>query len=235
MHELSSGRRWRLPAGSGKIAMALGACLCAGQLLVASSVPAGSAAGLPAVAGRAPATSGSALSGRALELATADREPAAASRRSSRPVRQPAVRSRSDAGRTPAARPARGGTPTGATLAGPVAVRVIAEAARLSGRPYRFGAAGPSAFDCSGFTQYVFGRFGISLPHKANSQQRYGRAVNRSQAGPGDLIFFRNGSYAYHVGIYAGGGYMYDAPRPGRTVGKHRIWSGDYTVRRLIG
>jgi cell wall-associated NlpC family hydrolase len=51
---------------------------------------------------------------------------------------------------------------------------------------------------------------------------------------PGDLIFFRSGTHAYHAGIYAGGGYMYDAPRPGRTVGKHKIWSRNYVVRRLV-
>jgi cell wall-associated NlpC family hydrolase len=43
----------------------------------------------------------------------------------------------------------------------------------------------------------------------------------------------RSGSYGTHVGIYAGGGYMYDAPRPGVRVGKHKIWSTNYVVRRL--
>jgi peptidoglycan DL-endopeptidase CwlO len=72
------------------------------------------------------------------------------------------------------------------------------------------------------------------LPHKANAQQRYGKRIPRSQARPGDLIFFRSGSYAYHVAIYAGNGYMYDAPRPGKRVGKHKIWSRNYVVRRLV-
>jgi cell wall-associated NlpC family hydrolase len=236
VHEHSSGRRWRLPAGSGKIVMAVGACLCAGQLLVASSVSAESLTGLPGAATTPPPAAEPAVPGSALELAIASRQSAAASRRSSRPVHRSAVRSGSDAGRTTAARRStRDPAPTGPTVAGLTAARVVAEAARLSGRPYSFGAAGPSAFDCSGFTQYVFGKFGIGLPHKANSQQRYGRAVSRSQVRPGDLIFFRNGSYAYHVGIYAGGGYMYDAPRPGRTVGRHKIWTDAYTVRRLVG
>lgn len=113
--------------------------------------------------------------------------------------------------------------------------RVIAEARRHVGRPYVFGASGPRAFDCSGLTQYVYRRAaGKRLPHLANSQQRYGRAIPKSQARPGDLLVFRRGSHGYHVGIYAGGGYMYDAPRPGVRVGKHKIWSRSYVVRRIV-
>lgn len=114
------------------------------------------------------------------------------------------------------------------------AQRVVAEARKQVGKPYRYGAAGPNSYDCSGLTQYVYRKVGRNLPHKANSQQRYGRAIPRSAAKPGDLIFFRNGSYAYHVGIYAGGGYMYDAPRPGKNVTKRKIWSKNYVVRRLV-
>jgi cell wall-associated NlpC family hydrolase len=103
------------------------------------------------------------------------------------------------------------------------------------GRPYRWGAAGPRAFDCSGYTRYVFKKVvKRTLPHKANAQQRYGKAIAKSQARPGDLIFIRSGGYAYHVGIYAGNGYMYDAPRPGTKVGKHKIWSRNYVVRRIV-
>jgi hypothetical protein len=90
------------------------------------------------------------------------------------------------------------------------------------------------SFDCSGFTRYVYRKvIGVGLPHKADLQQRYGRPVDRSQARPGDLIVIRDGSYGHRVGIYAGQGYMYDAPRAGETIGKHRIWSSNYVVRRL--
>jgi cell wall-associated NlpC family hydrolase len=58
--------------------------------------------------------------------------------------------------------------------------------------------------------------------------------VPRSKALPGDLVFFKNGSYAYHVGIYAGNGYMYDSPRPGKKVAKRKIWTRSYTVRRVV-
>jgi cell wall-associated NlpC family hydrolase len=112
--------------------------------------------------------------------------------------------------------------------------RVMAEAAKLRGRPYVFGASGPRAFDCSGLTQYVYRKFGKRLPHNADAQQRRGKAVPKSQARPGDLIVFRSGGHGYHVGIYAGGGYMWDAPHAGARVGKRKIWSRDYVVRRIV-
>ena len=112
--------------------------------------------------------------------------------------------------------------------------RVLRIAAAQSGKPYAYGAAGPRAFDCSGFTQYVFKQVGVWMPHKANAQRSRGRAVSRSGARPGDLIIFLSGGYGYHVGIYAGGNYMYDSPRPGLRVGKHKIWSGNVVFRRIL-
>ncbi|MCW6011076.1 C40 family peptidase [Micromonospora sp. CPCC 205371] len=114
--------------------------------------------------------------------------------------------------------------------------KVLAEARKHVGKSYRYGASGPGSFDCSGYTMYVYrAAAGIKLPHKANSQQRYGKAVAKSSAQPGDLIVIRSGSYGYHVGVYAGGGYMYDSPKPGVKVGKHKIWTSSYVVRRLVG
>lgn len=74
--------------------------------------------------------------------------------------------------------------------------------------PYVYGGAGPAGFDCSGFTMYIYGQFGIRLPHGATDQMRYGTAVDRSQLQPGDLIFFHDDYYssstASHCGIYVG-------------------------------
>jgi peptidoglycan DL-endopeptidase CwlO len=112
--------------------------------------------------------------------------------------------------------------------------RVLAIAASLTGRPYSYGGAGPNAFDCSGFTQYVFRKVGISLPHQANAQKGRGVGVSRANARPGDLIIFLDGGYGYHVGIYAGGSYMYDSPRPGLRVGKHKIWTWNVVFRRVL-
>jgi cell wall-associated NlpC family hydrolase len=110
---------------------------------------------------------------------------------------------------------------------------VVAAAAAQTGKPYVYAAAGPNAFDCSGLVQYVLAQFGVSVPHNANSQMGYGTPVSFADAAPGDLIFFLDGGYAYHVGIYAGGGQMYDAPNESTPVGLHTIYSTDIAIRRL--
>lgn len=105
---------------------------------------------------------------------------------------------------------------------------VLRTAASLSGIYYRWGGTTTSGFDCSGFTSYVFRANGKSLPRTAAAQQRATRRVSSPQ--PGDLVFF--GSPAYHVGIYAGGGMMYDSPRTGRTTGLHKVWSAKVSYGR---
>lgn len=112
--------------------------------------------------------------------------------------------------------------------------RVVQEAARHAGAPYQWGAAGPSRFDCSGFTLYVYGRFGISLPH--NSGQQYSRTthISRSAMRVGDLLFFRSSSGSItHVAIYAGNGYMWAATHSGSYVKKQRIYTSSYSVGRV--
>lgn len=112
--------------------------------------------------------------------------------------------------------------------------RILAEAKKHRGKSYVFGASGPRHFDCSGYTMYVYKKaLGKKLPHKANAQQRYGRSIAKSKAMPGDLIVVRSGSYGTHAGVYAGGGYMWDSPHTGSSVGKHKIWSKSYVVKRL--
>jgi len=112
--------------------------------------------------------------------------------------------------------------------------KILAEARRHTGALYKYGAAGPYRFDCSGFTQYVYRRtVSKNLPHKADAQQRYGRAVSKGAKQIGDLIVFRSGSHGYHAAIYAGGSYMYDSPHTGARVGKHKIFSSNYVVRRM--
>jgi cell wall-associated NlpC family hydrolase len=120
------------------------------------------------------------------------------------------------------------------TTASGRAAQVIALAAAQSGKPYVYAAAGPGSFDCSGLTQYVFAQVGISLPHNADAQKSYGVGVSASAALPGDLVVFLDGSYGYHVGIYAGNGYMYDAPHSGTTVGLHQVYSSSVVFRRLV-
>jgi cell wall-associated NlpC family hydrolase len=113
--------------------------------------------------------------------------------------------------------------------------KVIAEARKHKGALYKFGAAGPKRFDCSGFTMYVYKKAtGKKLPHKANSQQKYGKAVAKKNKRIGDLIVIRSGSYGYHVGIYAGNNTFWDSPRSGKRVSQRKIFNSNYVVRRLV-
>jgi cell wall-associated NlpC family hydrolase len=114
------------------------------------------------------------------------------------------------------------------------AARVLAMAAALRGRPYQYGASGPSAFDCSGFTRYVFGHaLGRSLVHNAAAQYADSLKLARSAVRPGDLVFYTSGGWVYHVGIYAGGGLIWDAPHTGETVRLERIATSSWVAGRV--
>lgn len=106
---------------------------------------------------------------------------------------------------------------------------ILAVAASYAGTPYVYGGETPSGFDCSGYTQYVFKKVGISLPRTSSQQYAAVTHISSSSAEPGDLVFFLDGGGVYHVGIYAGGGMMWDAPKPGGVVSKRAIWSA--TIR----
>jgi cell wall-associated NlpC family hydrolase len=110
----------------------------------------------------------------------------------------------------------------------------IQEAARHNGQPYAYGASGPTRFDCSGFTRDVVSRFGKSLPHSSSAQYGYVRHIAKSSKQVGDILFFRTSSGSItHVGIYAGGSSMWDAPRSGDHVRKRAIYSSNYSVGRI--
>jgi cell wall-associated NlpC family hydrolase len=107
-------------------------------------------------------------------------------------------------------------------------------AAAASGAYYVHGGDGPSAFDCSGFTMYVFSKMGISLPHSSSAQRSMVQSVSSPQ--PGDLVFVYNGGGGSvgHVAIYAGGGYWWEASNPSMGVGKHRAWSSHVSYGRVL-
>jgi len=94
--------------------------------------------------------------------------------------------------------------------------KVISYAKQLLGKPYVWGAQGPSGFDCSGFTYYVFkNAAGITLPRTSSLQSNYGTYVSRSNLKPGDLVFFdtvgSNNGGVTHCGIYIGNGQLIHA------------------------
>lgn len=81
---------------------------------------------------------------------------------------------------------------------------LLKEANSHMGKRYRSGAKGPNAFDCSGFSSYVFRQFGYKLSPSSREQYTQGTAVDRKQLRAGDLVFFsgrRAGKTVGHVGI----------------------------------
>ncbi len=125
-------------------------------------------------------------------------------------------------------------TPAPAPVSSASAQAVLNYAYSFIGTPYVWGGTTPSGFDCSGFTQYVFKKFGVNLPRVSRSQGSYGTKIAYSDLQAGDLVFFGNGGIS-HVGIYIGGGNMVHSPRPGKTV---EISSMKYhtfiTARRVL-
>ncbi|MGW0085436.1 C40 family peptidase [Streptomyces sp. NPDC003393] len=102
--------------------------------------------------------------------------------------------------------------------------------------PYLWGGNGTAdqggRFDCSGLTKAAFESVGISLPRVANDQYNAGPHPRREELLPGDLVFFSDdlsdSRAIRHVGIYVGGGYMIDAPRPGAVIRFDPIDTPDY-------
>jgi cell wall-associated NlpC family hydrolase len=149
-------------------------------------------------------------------------------------------------GATPRPFPAPGGRPT-ARAAGPSDAEkrpeiggadtyaITGAALALRGAPYRNGGADPSGFDCSGFTQYVFGKYGVPLPRAVVDQFKVGQAVPPDRLAQGDLLFFSTVAPGpTHVAIALGGDEFVHAPS---TTGVVRVehLSASYWSQRFIG
>ncbi|MFD5339200.1 NlpC/P60 family protein [Streptomyces hawaiiensis] len=117
-----------------------------------------------------------------------------------------------------ASRSGRPGMPDlgGATAASGRGSAAVAAARSVLGRPYVWGANGPSGFDCSGLMQWSYAQAGVSLPRTSQAQRYAGRQVPLSEARPGDLVVYRGDSS--HVGMYMGNGQVIHAPYPGAPV-----------------
>jgi cell wall-associated NlpC family hydrolase len=112
-----------------------------------------------------------------------------------------------------------------AATAATAATNALKIAASKKGSPYRWGATGPRRFDCSGLTLYSFKKAGKRLPRTAAQQYNKTHHVSAKQRQPGDLVFFHSGRYVYHVGIYAGKGRIWHAPKSGDVVRLQKIWT----------
>ncbi|WP_329548957.1 C40 family peptidase [Streptomyces sp. NBC_01356] len=106
-----------------------------------------------------------------------------------------------------------------------LATKALQVAASKKGSPYKYGAAGPRRFDCSGLTLYSYKKAGKKLPRTAAAQYNKTNHVSASKRKAGDLVFFHSGRSVYHVGIYAGKGKIWHSPKTGEVVKLQKIWT----------
>jgi cell wall-associated NlpC family hydrolase len=114
-----------------------------------------------------------------------------------------------------------------------VGEQALQAAITREGDPYVWGAAGPSAFDCSGLVVWAYAQEGIALPHFTGDLWNSGVHVTRADLEPGDLVFFF--ADISHVGIYIGDGMMIDAPDFGQDVQVQPISLDPYVGAVRIG
>ncbi|MEU8716928.1 NlpC/P60 family protein [Streptomyces sp. NPDC048663] len=107
------------------------------------------------------------------------------------------------------------GSGGGGTKATGAAARAVDFAMAQIGKPYVWGAVGPSSYDCSGLTSTAWAAAGHPIPRTSQAQWQGLTRVSLASVQPGDLIIYYD---ATHVGMYIGGGRIVHAPRPGRTV-----------------
>ncbi|SMY04686.1 Cell wall-associated hydrolase, NlpC family [Brevibacterium sp. 239c] len=122
------------------------------------------------------------------------------------------------------------GSDDAGSIDGSKAEQVMGWAAKGVGTPYVYGGTSQSGWDCSGYTAWVYSKVGVNLPRQSGAQKAAGKVVSQSEAKPGDLIW-----HPGHVGIYAGGGQMYDAGSPGSGTSKRSYsWMGNVTFIRVL-
>ncbi len=138
----------------------------------------------------------------------------------------------------------------GVTALGPVAdasaatknqriLRAATIALHQIGDRYRYGAAGPRAFDCSGLMQYSFRKAGLRIPRTSSAQARRAHRIPKSRLRRGDLMFFTNGGGVYHAAMFLrrthGHVLMVHAPGTGQRVQRARPWTNHWFAATLRG
>src|SRR3954447_1228990 len=108
----------------------------------------------------------------------------------------------------------------------------VSKALSKLGTPYRWGAMGPNAFDCSGLVKWSFAQAGKSLPRTSRAQASAGTPVSKANLQPGDLVFFYKP--ISHVGIYIGNGKIVHASRKGQPVKVSDMANMRFTAARRV-
>lgn len=112
-----------------------------------------------------------------------------------------------------------------------IAMDALRMALTQQGKPYVWGATGPSTYDCSGLVQWAYKQIGVGLPRVSAAQAQVGIPINPKDSQPGDLMFFNDP--VSHVGIYVGSGRFLEAPQSGDVVKVSVVRSNLSAVRRI--
>lgn len=126
---------------------------------------------------------------------------------------------------------------SGSVVGGGNGSSIASYALQFVGRPYVYGGSSlTNGTDCSGFTQSVFRKFGISLPRTSGEQSGVGKKINVSEARAGDLIFYARNGHVNHVAICIGGGRVVHASNPTTGITTSNIgYRTPYCARRIVG
>lgn len=107
--------------------------------------------------------------------------------------------------------------------------KLVSKVASYAGTPYEWGGADPSGFDCSGLVQYAYKKLGISMPRTSAQDARLGVRTSINRLSPGDLV-----AHPGHIAVYAGNGYMWEAPHTGASVRLVRVRSDMYGIHLTL-